>query len=67
MFVGEKNDEFSFSVKLMPKLMRLGHVGLMVANIVVLDSVFSFKSSNAIITNCEFEFESITAVLDSDI
>ena len=39
----EKNDEFSFSVKLMPKLMRLGHVGLMVANTVVLESVFSSK------------------------
>ena len=67
MFVGKKNDEFSFSTKLMPKLVCLGHVGLMVANVVVLDSVFSFKSSNAVITNCEFKFDSIAAVLDNDI
>ena len=41
----EKNGEFSFSTKLMSKLVCL-------ANAVVLDSVFSFKSSNAAITNC---------------
>ena len=61
----KKNDEFSFSAKLMPKLARLGHVGLMVANAVILDSVFSFKSSNAAITNCGFE--SITVILDNGI
>ena len=49
---GEKNDEFSFSVKLMPKLVRLGHVGFMLANVIVLNKVFSFKISNAAITNC---------------
>ena len=57
MFVGKKNDEFSFSAKLvclelkpklvylelMPKLVRLGHVGFIVANVVVLDSVFPSK------------------------
>ena len=48
---GEKNYEFSFSVKLVSKLVCL-------ANTVVLDSVFSFKSSNVTITNCEFEFNS---------
>ena len=37
MFVGEKNDEFSFSVKLMPKLVCL-------ENAVVLDNVFPFDS-----------------------
>ena len=37
MFVGEKNDEFSFLAKLMPKLVCL-------TNAVVLDSVFSFDS-----------------------
>ena len=42
----------------MPKLVRLGYVGLMVANTVVLDSVFSFKSSNTAITNSGFEFDS---------
>ena len=47
----EKSGEFSFSTKLMPKLVRL-------ANVVVLDNVFSFKSSNAAITNYEFEFDS---------
>ena len=57
MFVGKKNDEFSFSAKLMPKLVCL-------ANAVVLDSVFSFKSSNAAITNCGFEFDSKTAAFD---
>ena len=67
MFVGKKNDEFRFSAKLMPKLVRLGNVGFMLANAVVLDSVFSFKSSNAAITNCEFEFYSIVVVLDNNI
>ena len=56
--MGKKNDEFSFLAKLIPKLVCLGHVGLMVANAVVLDSVFSFKSSNAAITNRGFEFDS---------
>ena len=37
VFVGKKNDKFSFSIKLMSKLVCL-------ANVVVLDSVFSFKS-----------------------
>ena len=55
MFVGKKNDELSFSVKLMSKLVWL-------ANVVVLDNVFSVKSSNSVITNCEFEFDSIAAV-----
>ena len=52
---GEKNENFSFSTK------------LMCLENVVLDSVFSFKSSNAAITKCGFEFDSIVAVLDSDI
>ena len=60
MFMGEKNDEFSFSAKPMPKLVCL-------TNAVVLNSVFSFKSSNAVITKCGFEFDSIVVVLDSDI
>ena len=60
MFVGKKNEEFSFSVKLMPKLVCL-------ANAVVLDSVFSFKSLNTAIMNCGFEFDSIASVLDNDI
>ena len=51
----------------MPQVVRLGHVGFMVANANVLDSVFSFKSSNAAITKCGFEFYSIVAVLDNDI
>ena len=58
MFVGEKNEEFSFSIKLMPKLVCL-------ANVVVPNSVFSFKSSNTAITNYEFEFDSIAAAFDS--
>ena len=57
---GEKNDEFSFSAKLMSKVVRL-------ENVVVLNIVFSFKSSNATITNCGFEFDSIVAVLDNGI
>ena len=36
MFVGKKNKEFGFSVKLMPKLVCL-------TNAVIIDSVFSFK------------------------
>ena len=51
----------------MPKVVSLGHVGFMVANGNVLDSVFSFKSLNAAITNCGFEFDSIAVVLDSGI
>ena len=47
---GEKNYEFSFSAKLMLKLMCL-------ANVVVLNNVFSFKNSNVAITNCGFEFD----------
>ena len=50
MFVGKKNEEFSFSAKLMLKLVCL-------TNAVVLDSVFSSKSSNAAITNYGFEFD----------
>ena len=56
----EKNDEFSFSIKLISKLVCL-------ANAVVFYSVFFFKSSNTAITNCGFEFDSITVVLDNDI
>ena len=56
-----------FSAKLMPKLVRLGHVGFMLANVVVLNSVFSFESSNAAISNYGFEFDSIVTVLDNDI
>ena len=67
MFVGKKNDDFSFSAKLMPKLVRPGQVGFMLANAVVLDSGFSFKISNAVITNCGLEFDSIVVVLDSGI
>ena len=51
----------------MLKLVRLGHVGFMLANVVVLDNVFSFKISNAAITNYRFEFDSIVTVLDSGI
>ena len=58
--MGKKNDKFSCLVKLMPKLVCF-------INVVVLDSVFSFKSSNTIITNYEFEFDSITDVQDTDI
>ena len=47
VLVGKKNDELSFLVKIMPKLVRLGHVGFMVANAVILDNVFSFKSTSA--------------------
>ena len=60
MFVGKKKEKFYFSAKLMPKLVFL-------ANAVVIDSVFFFKSSNVAITNCGFEFNSIAAVKDSDI
>ena len=56
----KKNDEFSFSDKLIHKLVCL-------ANVIILDSVFSFKCSNTVITNCEFEFDSIVAILDSGI
>ena len=44
----------------MPKLVCL-------INAVVLDSVFSFKSSNTVITYYEFEFDSIVTILDNDI
>ena len=44
----------------MPKLMYL-------TNIIVLDSVFSFKSSNAVLTNCEFEFDSFVIVVNNGI
>ena len=67
VFVGEKNDEFSFLIKLMFKLVRLGHVGFMLANVVVFDNVFSFKSSNVVIMNYGFEFDSIVAILDNGI
>ena len=56
----KKNNEFSFSIELMLKLVCL-------ANSVVFYSVFSFKSLNTIITNCGFEFNSITAVLNNGI
>ena len=58
--MGKKNEEFSFSIKLMPKLVCS-------ANAVVLDNVFSFKSSNAAITNYGFEFDSIAVVLNNGI
>ena len=58
MFIGKKNNEFSFLVKLMSKLVCL-------TNTVILDNVFFFKSSNTLITNYRFEFNSITVVLDS--
>ena len=58
--MGKKNNKFSFSVKLMSKLVYL-------INIVVLDNIFSFKSSNTIITNYGFKFDSIVVVLDNSI
>ena len=60
VFMEKKNDEFSFSVKLMSKLVCL-------VNVVVLNNIFSFKSSNAVVTDYEFKFDSIVAVLDNDI
>ena len=51
----------------MPKLVRLGHVGFMLANIVVFDNVFLFKISNAVIMNYGLEFDSIAAVQDNGI
>ena len=57
---GKRKEEFSFLVKFILKLVYS-------ANVFVLDSVFFFKSSNGGITNCEFKFDSIIAVLDSDI
>ena len=60
MFVGKKNKEFSFSSKLMVKLVCL-------VNVVVLDNVFSLKSSNDVIMNYGFEFDSIIVFLDNDI
>ena len=59
----KKNDDFSFSVK----LICLDHVEFMVANVVVIDNVFSFKNSNTVITNYGFEFDSIIVVLYNDI
>ena len=50
-----KNDEFSFSSKLMSKLVCL-------ANVVILNSIFSFKNSNTVIKNYGFEFDSIVTV-----
>ena len=67
MFEEKKNDEFNFSVKLMFKLIRLDYVRLMVTNAIVLNNIFSFKSSNIVIKNYIFEFNSITTVLNSDI
>ena len=58
--MGKKNKDFSFSVKLIFKLVCL-------INTVILDNVFFFKSLNVVITNCGFDFDSITAVLDNDI
>ena len=55
--MGKKNDEFSFLVKLMSKLICL-------INVVVIDNIFSFKSSNTIIMNYGFEFDSIAAIQD---
>ena len=43
------------------------HKLVYLTNVVVLDNVFSFKSSNPAITNCGFEFDSIAIVLDSGI
>ena len=61
MFVGKKNEEFSFSAKLMPKLVCL-------ANAVVLEIFFffiqKFKCRNHVYG---FEFDSIAVVLDNDI
>ena len=37
------------------------------ANVIILNSVFSFKSSNTAIMNYRFEFDSIAVVLDNDI
>ena len=53
---------FSFSVILIFKLVCL-------TNVIVLNSVFSFKSSNVVITNYGFKFDSnvTVTVLDSDI
>ena len=36
-------------------------------NAVVLDNVFFFKSSNTIVMNYEFKFDSIVVILDNDI
>ena len=55
----KKNKESSFSAKLMFKIMYLANV--------VIDSVFSFKSSNIVITDRGFEFDSIAVILDSSI
>ena len=52
-----KKKEFSFLVKLMFKLVYL-------INTIILDSVFSFKSSNIVIMNYEFEFDSIIDILN---
>ena len=51
---GKKNDNFSFLVKLMSKLVYLENV--------VFDNVFFFKSLNVGITNYGFEFDSIAVV-----
>ena len=59
-FGGEKNEEFSFLIKLIYKLVCL-------TNVVILDNVFSFKISNAAITNYGFEFDLIVVVLYSGI
>ena len=55
MFVKKKNKEFNFLAKLMSKLVCL-------ANAVVLNNVFFFKSLNTIIT---IKFDLIVAILDS--
>ena len=60
MFVGKKNDKFSFSFKLILKLVYL-------VNAVAVDIVFSFKSLNIAITNRGFEFDSIVVVLNNGI
>ena len=56
----KKKEEFNFSIKLMSKLLCL-------INTIILDNVFSFKSSNVIIMNYRFEFDLITIILDNGI
>ena len=58
MFVGENIRNLVY--QLMVKLVCL-------INVVILDSIFSFKSSYTVIMNYVFEFNSITAILDNNI
>ena len=43
-FFKKKNYEISFEIKLLPKVVRLGHVGDSLANVVVLNSGFTIFS-----------------------